>query len=113
MNTLVNKVQLIGRLGIDPEVRNLDNGSKMARIRIATNEGYRDAKGEKVENTQWHNVVAWGPTAEFAEKYLSKGRQVLVEGRLVNSEYTDKEGNKRYSTDVHVNEFLILDKKEN
>ncbi len=112
MNNLVNKVQLIGRLGSDPEVRSLDNGRKMAKFSIATDESYRDSTGNKVENTQWHNIIAWGPTAEYAEKYLKKGQLLALEGKLVSNTYTDKEGNKRYSTDVHASEFMILASKK-
>jgi single-strand DNA-binding protein len=112
MNNLVNKVQLIGRLGSDPEVRSLDNGRKMAKFSIATDESYRDSKGNKVENIQWHNIVAWATTAEYCEKYLKKGQLVALEGKLVSSSYTDKEGNKRYSTDVHAGEFMILASKK-
>ncbi len=111
MNTLVNKVNLIGRLGADPEVRTLDNGKKMARFSLATDDSYRNQNGERVEQVQWLNIVAWGPAAERVEKILAKGKQVAVEGKLVSNSYTDKEGVKRYSTDVHLNEFLILERK--
>lgn len=112
MNNIVNRVQLIGNLGKDPEIRNLSDDKKMATFSLATNENYKDAKGETVENTQWHNLVAWGKTAELVEKLLKKGKQIAVEGKLVNSSYTDKEGAKRYTTDIHVNEFKLLGKKE-
>ncbi len=112
MNNLVNKVQLIGRMGMNPEVRSLENNRKMARFSIATDESYKDSDGKKVENTQWHNIVAWGNTAEFVEKYLKKGQLLALEGKLVSSSYTDKEGNKRFSTDVHANEFMILSSKK-
>lgn len=105
-----NKVQLIGRLGIDPEVKTFDNG-QMARMSIATSEKYTNGKGEQVENTQWHNVIAWGKTAEIAEKYLSKGQEVAIQGRLETRQYDDKEGNKRYITQVVCNELLMLGKK--
>jgi single-strand DNA-binding protein len=108
MYTLVNKVQLIGRLGQDPEIREIKNGSKMAKLSLATDEGYRDGKGKKVENTQWHRLVAWDKNAEFAEKFLKKGQQVAIEGRLVSGSYEDKEGNRRYTTDIHVNDFMML-----
>jgi single-strand DNA-binding protein len=112
MNNLVNKVNLIGHLGADPEVRTLDNGNKMAMFRVATSENYRDNQGNKVENTHWHDIVAWGPNADRVEKFLKKGKHVALEGKLVSNAYTDKDGNKRYSTDVHLNEFLMLGKKE-
>lgn len=111
MYALKNKVQLIGNLGNAPEVRTLDGGKKMARFSIATNETYRNAKGEKITETQWHNIIAWGKVAEIAEKYLTKGKEVVVEGKLVNRNYTDKDGNKKYSTEVQVNELLLLGEK--
>lgn len=112
MNNLVNKVNLIGRLGANPEIRTLENGRKLARIRMATDEVYRDAKGEKKENTQWHTLVAWGDTAERAEKFLAKGKQIAVEGKLSHRDYTDKDGQKRYTTEITVNTFMMLGKKD-
>ena len=100
MSTLRNKVQLIGNLGANPEVVNLESGKKLAKFSIATNESYKNAKGEKVEDTQWHNVIAWGKTAEIVENYLTKGNEVAIEGKLVNRNYDDKDGNKRYVTEV-------------
>ena len=111
MYALKNKVQLIGNLGNAPEVRTLDGGKKMARFSVATNESYRNAKGEKITETQWHNLVAWGKVAEIVEKYLIKGKEVMIEGKLVNRTYTDKDGNKKYSTEVQVNEILMLGEK--
>ncbi len=111
MNTLRNKVQLIGNLGMAPEIKNFDGGKKLAKMSIATNESYKNAKGEKVTETQWHNLIAWGKTADIIEKYLHKGSEVAIEGKLVNNNYTDKEGVKRYSTEIQVNEILILAKK--
>ncbi len=111
MYALKNKVQLIGNLGNAPEVKTLDGGKKMPRFSIATNETYRNAKGEKITETQWHNMIAWGKVAEIAEKYLTKGKEVVVEGKLVNRNYTDKEGNKKYITEVQVNELLLLGEK--
>ena len=108
MNALQNKVQLIGNLGNNPDVRNTGSGKKMARISIATNENYRNAKGETVKETQWHNAIAWGKNAELAEKYLIKGSQVAIEGKLVNRNYVDKDGIKRYITEVQVNDILFL-----
>ena len=106
-----NKVQLIGHLGANPEIKTLEGGKKLARINIATNESYTNAKGEKVTETQWHNVVAWGKTAEIAEKFFSKGLEVLIDGKLVNRSYTDKEGNKKFVTEVQANELLVFSKK--
>lgn len=108
MNALKNKVQLIGNLGSKPEVKNTENGKKLARFSLATNESYRDAKGEKVSETQWHRVIAWGKVAEIAEKYLEKGKEIAIEGKLINRSYTDKLGNKKYVTEVQVNELLML-----
>lgn len=111
MYALKNKVQLIGNLGKAPEVINTEKGKKLARFSIATNESYRSAQGEKITETQWHSLVAWGKTAEIAEKYLLKGTEVAVEGKLVNRNYIDKDGNKRYVTEVQVNEILIFGSK--
>lgn len=106
-----NKVQLIGHLGMDPEVKTFDNG-RMARFSIATNEKFTNAKGEQVESTQWHNVVAWGKTADIAEKFLHKGKEVAIEGKLETRQYDDKDGNKRYITQVVCNELVMLGKRE-
>lgn len=111
MNALKNKVQLIGNLGNAPEVKNTEKGKKLAKFSIATNETYYNAKGEKVTETQWHNLIAWGKVAELAEKYLTKGSEVAIEGKLMNNNYTDKDGNKRYSTEVQVHELLLLGSK--
>jgi single-strand DNA-binding protein len=110
MNALRNKVQLIGNLGNDPEIVNLDGGNKLAKFSIATNETYKNAKGEKVTDTQWHNVVAWGKTAEIVENYLTKGNEVAVEGKLTHRSYETKEGEKRYITEIRCNELLMLGK---
>ncbi|MEO6949054.1 MAG: single-stranded DNA-binding protein [Ginsengibacter sp.] len=108
MNALKNKVQLIGNLGNAPEIKNTENGKKLAKFSIATNETYYNAKGEKVTETQWHNLIAWGKVAEIVEKYLIKGTEVAIEGKLMNNNYTDKDGNKRYNTEVQVHELLLL-----
>ena len=110
MNALRNKVQLIGNLGNDPEIVDLDGGTKLAKFSIATNETYKNAKGEKVTDTQWHNVVAWGKTAEIVENYLTKGNEVAVEGKLTHRSYETKEGEKRYITEIKCNELLMLGK---
>lgn len=110
MNALRNSVQLIGNLGNDPEIVNLDGGAKLAKFSIATSDSYKNAKGEKVEDTQWHNIVAWGKTAEIVENYLIKGKQVAVEGKLVHRSYETKEGEKRYITEIKCNELLLLGK---
>lgn len=111
MYSLKNKVQLIGNLGAAPEVKNTESGKKLARFSVATNEMYRDAKGEKVKETTWHNLIAWGKIAEIAEKYLNKGSEVAIEGKLISRSYTDKAGIKKYVTEVEVNELLMLGSK--
>ena len=111
MNTLKNKVQLIGNLGMDPEVKELNSGKKMARFTLATNESYRNSAGDRIKETQWHNLIAWGPKANFAEKYLNKGKEVALEGKLIHRNYEDKEGITRYVTEIQVSEFLMLNKK--
>jgi single-strand DNA-binding protein len=111
MNNVKNKVQLIGNLGNAPEVKVLDGGKKLARMSLATNETYKNAKGEKITETQWHNIIAWDKAAEIVEKYFTKGLEVLIEGKLVNRNYTDKDGIKRYTTEVQASELLILTKK--
>lgn len=108
MNALRNKVQLIGNLGNDPEVTTLASGKKMAKITIATNETYKNDAGEKITDTQWHNVVAWGRTAELLEKYVTKGKEVAIEGKLTHRSYEDKNGDKKYITEVVANELLLL-----
>ena len=108
MNSLKNKVQLIGNLGKDPEILNLESGKKLAKFSIATNDIYKNAKGEKVQDTQWHNVIAWDKTADIIEKYVDKGKEIAVEGKLTTRSYDDKEGNKKYVTEVVVNEILML-----
>ncbi len=114
MSNLRNKVQLIGRLGQAPEVKHLDSGKTVANFNLATNEKYKNAKGELIENTEWHNLVAWGKTAEIMEKYVQKGSEIAIEGKLTNRSWEDKDGNKRYTTEVLVNELLLLgDKKTN
>ena len=108
MNALKNKVQLIGNLGNNPEITNIEGGRKLAKFSIATNEIYKNSKGEKVTDTQWHQVVAWNKTAELIEKLLNKGSEVVVTGKLSTRSYEDKEGNKRYTTEVICNEFLLM-----
>ena len=107
---LKNKVQLIGNVGQTPDIRTTASGRKWARFSLATNEVYHNANGEKVKETQWHQLVAWGKLAELVEKFLPKGKELAVEGKLVNRSYTDKEGVKKYITEVHVNEILLFGK---
>ena len=110
MNALKNRVQLIGNLGQDPEVVTLENGNKVAKFSLATSDSYKNAEGQKVEETQWHNIVAWGKTAEIVENYLSKGKQVVLEGKLTHRSYETKQGEKRYITEIRCNELLMLGK---
>ena len=111
MNALRNKVQLIGRLGKDVEVMTFDDGKVKAHFPVATNEVFKNKEGEKVERTQWHDVVTWGGLAEVAGQHLKKGLEVAVEGRLSYRTYEDGEGHTRYITEVVANEMLMLDRK--
>ncbi len=108
MNTLRNSVRLVGHLGMDPELKTFDSNKKLAKISIATNESYKNDKGEKITETQWHNLILWGVQAKLAGDFLKKGDEVAIEGKLANRTYTDKEGIKRYSSEIVVNEFLKL-----
>ena len=111
MYALRNKVQLIGNLGGKPDVKETESGKKLAQFNVATSESYRNAKGEKVTETQWHRVIAWGKVAEIAEKFLDKGKEVAIEGKLINRSYTGKDGNKKYITEVQATEMLLLGAK--
>lgn len=110
MKSLRNSVQLIGRLGKDPEVKTFGD-KKKATFSIATSDSYKNQKGEKVEDTQWHNIVIWGKLAGVAEKYLKKGQEVCIEGRLVHRDYETNNGEKRYFTEVNVNDLVMLGNK--
>ena len=110
MNAMKNRVQLIGHVGNDPEIKNLEGGKKVANLTIATNDSYKNEKGEKVEQTEWHKVVAWGKIAEIIEKYVTKGKEIAVEGKLTHRSYEDKTGEKRYITEVVANDILLLGK---
>lgn len=112
MYSLRNKVQLIGNLGKLPEVKTFESGKKLVKMSIATNETYTNPKGEKVKETQWHNLVVWGKLADIAEKFLDKGSEVAVEGKLVTKDYLDKEGVKRYATEIQVNDMVMLGSKD-
>jgi single-strand DNA-binding protein len=111
MNTLRNKVQLIGNLGNKPEIITLDSGKKLAKFSMATNETYKNAQGEKVTETQWHNIVTWNKTAEIAAQYLEKGREIAIEGKLTSRSYDDVNGVKKYITEIVVSEMLLLGNK--
>jgi len=111
MSTLRNKVQLIGHVGNDPEIKTFDGGKKLAKLNVATNESYKNEKGEKVEETQWHSLIAWGKTADIIEKYVVKGKEIAIEGKLTHRSYEDKNGEKRYVTEVVIDELLMLGSK--
>ena len=112
MKNLRNQVQLIGRLGADPEVKSLNSGTKVARFSLATSDYYKDKEGNKIEDTQWHKIIAWNGSATYTDKYLKKGMEIVVSGKLVYGSYDDKDGNKRYTTEIVANDMLILSKKE-
>lgn len=111
MNALKNKVQLIGHLGNNPEIITLESGKKLAKFSLATNETYKNSSGQKVTDTQWHYIVAWNKTASIVEQFLQKGSEVMIEGKLTSRSFEDKEGNKRYVTEVVCNELLMLGNK--
>ncbi len=110
MNTLRNKVQLIGRLGQDPEIINFEDGNKMAKFSLATDDSYKDKKGEKVERTYWHNIIVKGGLVKVVENYITKGKEIALEGKLTNRSWEDKEGKKHYTTEILCNELLMLSK---
>ena len=112
MSSVKNSVQLIGHMGIDPEVKTLENGSKVARIRLATTESYKNKNGEWADETTWHNIVAWEALAERAERQLTKGAHVLIEGKLVSRNYVDNKGEKKYIYEVRATNILLLDRKD-
>ena len=112
MNSLKNSVQLIGNLGRDVELREISNGSKVARFTLATNDYYKNNKGDVIKETQWHSIVAWGKTAELMAKVLRKGSNVVLNGKLVHRTYEDKEGNIKYTSEVKVHEFINMTKVE-
>ncbi len=108
MSTVRNKVQLIGNLGNQPEIITLESGKKLAKFNLATNDSYKNAQGEKITDTQWHNIIAWGNTAQIIEQYVNKGEEIAIEGKLTSRSYDDKDGNKRYITEIVVSELLML-----
>jgi single-strand DNA-binding protein len=109
---LRNRVHLIGNLGNDPEVKKTENGKTLAKFSLATNDYYNNQEGEKVKDTQWHNIVVWGRSVDFVEKYLKKGHEIALEGKLNHRSYEDKNGQKKYFTEVVVNEILLLKARE-
>ncbi|WP_338409461.1 single-stranded DNA-binding protein [uncultured Flavobacterium sp.] len=110
MNALRNKVQLIGHVGQEPEIKTFEGGKKLANLTLATNESYTNAKGEKVEQTEWHRLTAWGKTADLIESYVTKGKEIAIEGKLTHRSYDDKDGVKRFITEVVISELLLLGK---
>jgi len=112
MNNLKNRVQLIGNIGKEPEVKTFDSGKTKASFSLATSESYKDAEGKKVQDTQWHQIVAWGKTANYIESYLDKGNRIAIDGKLVHRSYNDKDGATKYITEVLVNEVLLLTNKQ-
>jgi len=112
MNNLRNSIRLIGNLGANPEIKDLPSGKRVAKINLATNDQYKNNEGKLIKETQWHNLVVWGKPVNFVEKYLEKGNEVAVEGRLLNRTYTDKEGNKKFTSEVVVNEIMKIGSKK-
>jgi len=111
MNNLKNRVQLIGNIGKDPQIKSFDSGKTMASFSLATSDSYKDSDGKKVTDTQWHQVVAWGHTANYIENYLEKGNRIAVDGKLIHRSYNDKDGATKYISEVLVNEILLLTSK--
>ncbi|MEM9886158.1 MAG: single-stranded DNA-binding protein [Bacteroidota bacterium] len=111
MSTIKNHVQLIGNVGIEPTITNLENGKKVVRLSLATNENYKDSNGEKQTDTNWHTVIAWGKVAEIIEKYVTKGKEIGISGKLKTRSYEAQDGNQRYVTEVEANEILLLGSK--
>ncbi len=107
MKTICNSVQLIGNLGRDPEIKSFEGGKKMAKVTMATSDHYKNAKGEWITETQWHNLVAWGKEAEILEKLTKKGSELTIKGRLTTKTYEDKEGVKRYFTEIVIQEIHL------
>jgi single-strand DNA-binding protein len=108
MYALKNKVQLVGNIGNAPEIKEIANGKKVANFSLATNEVWKDANGEKQTETQWHRLVAWGKLAELIEKYTSKGSEIMIEGKLINRSYVDKNNETKYITEVEVRELMLM-----
>lgn len=111
MKTIKNHVQLIGNVGQEPTVTNLESGRKVARLSLATNETFKNSKGEKQTETDWHTVVAWGKTAEIIEKFVVKGKEIAIMGKLKTRTYTTDDGNQRHVTEVEAKEILLLGSK--
>ncbi|MCG9881130.1 MAG: single-stranded DNA-binding protein [Bacteroidia bacterium] len=112
MSNLKNSVRLMGHIGQNPELRTTTTGKKVANFSLATNENYIDANGQKVTETMWHNLIAWGKQADIAEKYLEKGKEICIEGKISNRNYQDKNGQKKYVTEIIISEILMIGPKE-
>ena len=108
MSTIKNSVKLVGNVGAEPSITNLDNGKKVARLSLATNETFKNSKGEKQTETNWHTLIAWGKAAEIVQKYVTKGKEIAIDGKLTSRSYENKEGEKRNVTEVIVQEILLL-----
>jgi single-strand DNA-binding protein len=113
MNNLRNKVQLLGNLGQDPETKTLENGKKVVHFTLATKDDFKNGDGQKISETTWHNIVAWNGLADVAGRFLKKGREVLVEGRIVYRNYEDKKGATRYITEIVLNDLVLLRSSKN
>ena len=111
MNSLRNRVILIGRLGAKPETKTLANGCLMARFSIAITETYKNEQGQRINETHWHDLVAWGKAADIAARFLEKGKEIAIEGKLLTRQYLDKEGHKQYITEVVVHDMLMIGSK--
>lgn len=109
----INKVILVGNLGKDPDVRSLEGGAKVASFSLATTESFKNKEGQRVDQTEWHNIVMWRGQAELAEKFLKKGMQIYLEGKIRSRSWDDKEGNKRYTTEIIADSFIMLGAKRN
>jgi single-strand DNA-binding protein len=108
MNNIRNKVQLIGNVGQTPEIISIQKGKKLAKLTLATNEHYKDSKGDKKTETQWHNLIAWGKTAEIIENYVKKGEEIAIEGKIIYENFEGTDGIKKYVTKIRISEVLML-----
>lgn len=108
MSSLKNRVTLIGNLGMDPETKTTESGKKVTHFTLATDDGYKNAEGQKIKETTWHNIVAWNGLADIANRFLKKGREVAVEGRIVYKNYEDKKGVTKYTTEIVLNDLVLL-----
>jgi len=112
MRSIRNTVHLIGNIGLDPEVKVLSNGRKMARFRLATTDRYRNSEGKMIRETQWHTVIVWGNLATIVERYLNKGREIAIDGKIIYRNYEDKDGKTRYVTEIVANDIALLNNKK-